>query len=237
MKAILLHRLPGIIQRRRLLRLRTAPRDLRAAVEAHLLAVIEQAEDESSYYTMFLEQLMRYGVIEHHPFGALPATYQASQKEYVERVGRMLGHLPPPLRADRINQASAICLHASADRERAYGGALGWVLLAQVGIGVLLAITAVVLALIAGPWWLALAAAPAAAALAWRRMAPLVLVLTYSLAAFGPLLVLQLAALVPFRVVEAVVELVTGGDPADVLRPTVSGPGGAQPGVEERPRG
>jgi hypothetical protein len=31
----------------------------------------------------------------------------------------MLGHLPPALRADRINQASAICLHASADRERA----------------------------------------------------------------------------------------------------------------------
>ena len=51
---------------------------------------------------------------------------------------------------------------------------------------------------------------PLVASLAWGRMAPLVLVLTYSLAAFGPLLVLQLAALVPFRVVEAVVELVTG---------------------------
>jgi AcrR family transcriptional regulator len=118
LKAILLHRLPGIIQRRKLLGLRAAPRDLRAAVEAHLLPVIEQAEDESSYYTMFLEQLMRYGIDE-HPFGALPATYQASQKEYVERVGKMLGQLPAALRADRINQASAICLHASADRARA----------------------------------------------------------------------------------------------------------------------
>jgi hypothetical protein len=68
-------------------------------------------------------------------------------------------------------------------------------------------------------------------------MAPLVLVLTYSLAAFGPLLVLQLAALVPFRVVEAVVELVTGGNPSDVVRPTVSVPDDAQPGVEEPPRG
>lgn len=117
-KAILLHRLPGLIQRRKVLGLRLAPRDLRAVVEAHLLPVIEQAEDEDSYYTMFLEQLMRYG-IDGHPFAALPASYQASQKGYVERVGRMLGHLPPALRADRINQASAICLHASADRERA----------------------------------------------------------------------------------------------------------------------
>jgi AcrR family transcriptional regulator len=122
-KAILLHRLPGLIQRRKVLGLRIAPRDLRAAVEAHLLPVIEQAENESSYYTMFLEQLMRYG-IGGHPFDALPATYQASQRAYLERVGRMLGHLPPALREDRINQASAICLHASADRERArhFGG-------------------------------------------------------------------------------------------------------------------
>jgi AcrR family transcriptional regulator len=117
-KAILLHRLPGLIQRRKLLGLRIAPRDLRAAIEAHLLPVIEQAEDEDSYYTMFLEQLMRYG-LDGHPFAGLPATYQASQNAYVERVGKILGHLPPALRADRINQASAICLHASADRERA----------------------------------------------------------------------------------------------------------------------
>lgn len=118
-KAILLHRLPTLIQRRSLLGLRIQPRDLRAAVEAHLLPVLEQAEHEDSYYTMFLEQLMRYGVLDEHPFGTLPPAYQASQKAYVERVGRMLGHLPPPLRTDRINQASAICLHASADRERA----------------------------------------------------------------------------------------------------------------------
>lgn len=119
MKAILLHRLPSLIQRRKLLALRMPPRELRAAVEAHLLPLIEQAEDESSYYTMFLEQLMRYAVLDEHPFGSLPPSYQASQKSYVERIGRMLGHLPQPLRADRINQASAICLHASADRERA----------------------------------------------------------------------------------------------------------------------
>jgi AcrR family transcriptional regulator len=117
-RAILLHRLPHLIQRRKLLGLRAAAHDLRAVVEAHLLPVIELAEEESSYYTMFLEQLMRYGIDE-HPFAGLPAAYQASQKSYLARVGRMLGHLPPALRTDRINQASAISLHSSADRERA----------------------------------------------------------------------------------------------------------------------
>ena len=117
-RAILLHRLPHIIQRRKLLALRTAADDLRAVVEAHLLPVIEQAEDESSYYMMFLEQLMRYGT-DGHPFDELPTAYQTSQRAYLERVGRMLDHLPPALRPVRVNQASTICLHAAADRERA----------------------------------------------------------------------------------------------------------------------
>jgi len=117
-KAILLHRLPHIIQLRKLLGLRVATDELRATVEAQLLPVIEQAEDGDSYYTMFLEQLMRYGLDE-HPFDALPAAHQASQKGYIARVSRMLSHLPAALRTHRINEASAICLHASADRERA----------------------------------------------------------------------------------------------------------------------
>jgi hypothetical protein len=110
----------------------------------------------------------------------------------------------------------------SADREFRHGGPLGWVLLAQVGLGVLAVVAAVAFAIVVGPWWLALAAAPLIAALPWGRTAPLVLVLTYSLAVFGPLLVAQLAAIVVFRVVEAIVELLTGGDPASVVRPTVA---------------
>ncbi|MFE5670991.1 DUF1353 domain-containing protein [Agromyces sp. NPDC056523] len=110
----------------------------------------------------------------------------------------------------------------SADREFRHGGALGWLLLGQVAVGILVIVAAVVLAIVAGPWWLALAIAPAVAALPWWRMAPLVLALTYSLAAFGPLIVALLAAIAVFRVVEAIVELVTGGDPASVVRPTVA---------------
>ena len=40
----------------------------------------------------------------------------------------------------------------------------------------------------------------------------------------APLIVVHLVALVPFRLVEAIVELATGGDPAGVLRPTVRAP-------------
>lgn len=109
----------------------------------------------------------------------------------------------------------------SADRERVFAGAAGWLLLAQVGLGVLVIAASVVLAVIAGPWWALLAAAPAVAALPWRGLAPLIVILTYPLAAFGPLLAVHFLALVPFRVVEAVVEVFVGGDPGSVVRPTV----------------
>lgn len=112
----------------------------------------------------------------------------------------------------------------SADRERAYAGTPGWLLLAQVGLGVLAVVASVMLAVLAAPWWLALAIAPAVAALPWRGLAPLVLTLTYPLAAFGPLLLVHFLALVPFRLVEAIVELLSGGDPRSVVRPTVASP-------------
>ncbi len=112
----------------------------------------------------------------------------------------------------------------SADREVRHGGPLGWVLLVQVGLGVLLVVAALVLGIVAGPWWFALAAVPLVAALPWGPMAPLVLVLTSSLVVFGPLIAVQLAAIVVFRIVEVIVEVVTGGDPASVLRPTVAAP-------------
>lgn len=112
----------------------------------------------------------------------------------------------------------------SADRERAFAGAAGLLLLAQVGLGVLVIAASVVLGVVAGPWWLALAVVPAVAALPWRGLASLVVILTYPLAAFAPLLAVHFLALVPFRIVEAIVEVFTGGDPASVVRPTVTRP-------------
>jgi hypothetical protein len=113
----------------------------------------------------------------------------------------------------------------SADRERGLGGAAGWLLIAQVGLGVIALVAAVVLAIVFGqPWWLVLIAAPALAALWWGGLARLVIALTYPLALFGPLLLVVLAALGVFRLVEAIVELVSGGDPGSVVRPTVRPP-------------
>lgn len=117
----------------------------------------------------------------------------------------------------------------SADRERAYAGAAGWLLLGQVALGVLVVVASVVLAVLWGPWWLALAAAPALAALPWRSRASLLITLTYPLALFGPLLLVHFLALVPFRLIEAIVEVFTGGDPAGVVRPTVARPDAERP--------
>ena len=112
----------------------------------------------------------------------------------------------------------------SADRERQFGGVAGVLLLGQAIIGAL-AVLAASVAAFWQPWWLLVLPVVVVAGLAWRALAPLVLVLTGSIAVLGPLLVLHLAALVPLRLIEAVVELLAGGDPRDVLRPTVAPPG------------
>ena len=131
------------------------------------------------------------------------------------------------LREQGVPRLRALLMWAwvSADRERTFGGAAGWLLLAQVALGVIALVAAVVFAVV-GWWWLALGliAVPAVAALWWGGLAPLVIALTYSLAAFGPLFLVSLAAIGVVRVVEAIVELVTGGDPRDVIRPTVRPP-------------
>lgn len=108
----------------------------------------------------------------------------------------------------------------SADRERQYGGVVGALLLVQAVFGGLLVLVASVAAFWQ-PWWLLLVIAPALAALVWGGLAPLVLLLTFSIAVLGPLAVVHIASLVPFRLVEAIVELVTGGDPVGVVRPTL----------------
>jgi len=115
----------------------------------------------------------------------------------------------------------------AADREREFGGLAGLLLIAQVVLGSLLVVGASIAAFWQ-PWSLVAVPIVVLAALPWRlrarELAPLVLVLTGSIAVLGPLLVLHLVALVPFRLIEAIVELVSGGDPAGVLRPTLQAP-------------
>jgi AcrR family transcriptional regulator len=116
--AILEHRLPDIIERREILSARTDPDDLRAVVEAHLLPVVDLAEASDNHYLMFLEQLQRYGG-DNHPFLEVSASLRDSHRRFVKTTGALLGHLPKELRAIRITSMTAMCLHASADRQRA----------------------------------------------------------------------------------------------------------------------
>jgi hypothetical protein len=131
------------------------------------------------------------------------------------------------LREQGVPRLRALLMWAwvSADRERTFNGGAGWLLLVQVGLGVAALVAAVVFTVVQ-PWWLGLAllAAPALAALWWGSLAQLVIALTYSLALFGPLFLVHLVAIGVFRLVEAIVELVAGGDPRDVVRPTIAPP-------------
>ncbi|WP_022888550.1 DUF1353 domain-containing protein [Agromyces italicus] len=107
----------------------------------------------------------------------------------------------------------------SADREREFGGAAGWLVLAQSAIGALVLVGAAVAAF-SNPFWLVVWPVVGLASILRGRLAPLVATLSFSLALLGPLVLVQIAALVPFRLVESAVELVTGGRPGDVWRPT-----------------
>ncbi|WP_353807512.1 DUF1353 domain-containing protein [Agromyces sp. SYSU T00194] len=111
----------------------------------------------------------------------------------------------------------------SADRTIRYARPpVGVLLVLQTLVGAGLVIAATVLAFVQ-PLWLLLALVPAVLALPWGAERRLMVWLPYSGAAFGPLVLLHLVALLPFRLVEAVVELVSGGRPASVVRPTIRG--------------
>jgi AcrR family transcriptional regulator len=117
--AILLNRLEQLLRRRQLLQARIPCDDLRRVVEAHQLPLLELAEDENCYYLPFLEQLLRRHGSPVNPLEQLPAVHGAAHQAYVDRVGRLIAHVPQPLRDHRIYEVSAMCVHACADRHRA----------------------------------------------------------------------------------------------------------------------
>jgi AcrR family transcriptional regulator len=115
--AILANRLTYLAQRRELLFARVRTDQIRSVAEAHLLPVMELTEQADCYYLIFLEQLHQRGRLE-RPFERLPSRYKASRRSYVRRMNPLLDHVPSQLRLLRIDQASALCLHACADRQR-----------------------------------------------------------------------------------------------------------------------
>lgn len=128
------------------------------------------------------------------------------------------------LREQRVPALRAWLMWAwvSADRERTFRGVLGTVFVIQsvvAGVALLVAV--------GGAWWhpawLLLGLGALVAALAWGRLAGLQLALTVGGAVLAPIVAVHVVPLVVFRVLEAVVELVSGGDPRAVVRPTVAG--------------
>jgi AcrR family transcriptional regulator len=117
-EAILANRLEYLTRRRQLLAARASADDLRSVVEAQHLPLIELAEDETCYYLPFLEQLLRYDY-RTSPLSTLPAAHRESHQAYIDHVGALIDHVPQPLRDERIQRVSAMCVHACADRHRA----------------------------------------------------------------------------------------------------------------------
>jgi len=115
--AILVNRLTYLAHRRQLLFARLRADRIRSVAEAYLLPVMELTDQLDCYYLIFLEQMHQRGRLE-RPFGNLPERHQASRRSYVKRMNPLLGHVPSQLRLLRLDQASALCLHACADRQR-----------------------------------------------------------------------------------------------------------------------
>lgn len=109
----------------------------------------------------------------------------------------------------------------SADRERTFGGALGTAFVIQSAVAAAVLLAALVLAWW-HPVWLAAGAGAVLAALPWGRLAGLQLVLTIGGALLAPIVAAHLLSLLVFRAVEAVAELIAGGDPRGVVRPTIA---------------
>lgn len=88
-----------------------------------------------------------------------------------------------------VHQLRARVMWASVGIERyaRHAGALGAAIIAQLSLGVLAIIGAVVLAVIVHPLWLILALAPAIAAAVWGKNLDLVLAATYLGALYAPL--------------------------------------------------
>jgi AcrR family transcriptional regulator len=117
--AIFRHRLPQLISERRLLVARCDPTDLRSRLEAQFLPVLTMAEAPDNHYVSFVEQLQRHERGSPDTLLDLPADGQASVDDFRHDLAELLTMHPAPLRAMRIAEAQAICIHAAADRERA----------------------------------------------------------------------------------------------------------------------
>ena len=117
--AIFRHRLPQLINERRLLSARCDPDDLRSRIEAHFLPLLTLAETTDNHYVSFIEQLQRHELGAQDGMLDLPEEGRRSNDEFRGDLDQLLGDLPERLRHLRIIQGQTLCVHTAADRERA----------------------------------------------------------------------------------------------------------------------
>ncbi len=117
-QAIFEYRLPQLMHRRTLLAVQREP-GLRGCMEQYLVPLVEMAELDDCSYLTFLEQLQGSS-FEDHPFSRLPRSLQGPHDAFMRETVSLLKGIPVPVRVRRVNQASTMCLHTSADRERAH---------------------------------------------------------------------------------------------------------------------
>ena len=113
------HRLPQILNDRKMLAARCDPDDLRSRYEAHFLPVLTMAEATDNRYVSFVEQIQRSDLATTPDLLELPAEGLRSADEFREDMHRLLVDIEEPIRDHRITEAQAFSLHAAADRERA----------------------------------------------------------------------------------------------------------------------
>lgn len=120
-EAIMAYRHPSLAQRRRLLLAEGvsagAPLDLRTAVRAYVLPLLEDGEDDSSWFVGFIAQLQQFGR-GRHPFEVSSPELQHPSREYFALIASFIGHVPEPLRSNRIVYAARTSMHMAADRQR-----------------------------------------------------------------------------------------------------------------------
>jgi hypothetical protein len=127
------------------------------------------------------------------------------------------------LREQRVPalRSSLMWAWVSVERYLRHAPGRAVLLLLQVALSVAVILVGCVLAITAGPAWLLLLLVPLAAAFLWGSQWRLLVVLSYGSALLLPLVLLHLLAVLPFRLAEFVVELVRGGHPTEVFRPTL----------------
>jgi AcrR family transcriptional regulator len=116
-EAIFRHRLPQLMNERRLLAAQCDPGDLRSRLEAHYLPLLMLVDAKDNHYVSFVEQLQRQeaGLF----LTDLPEEGRASNDEFHRDLRDLLQHLDSSLRGLRIADAQRFVLHAAADREHA----------------------------------------------------------------------------------------------------------------------